>query len=79
MFTTHPDNYFPVGRPAPPQTPLLSWGALPPGNPPSLISLNMILVGQVTWKCILLSDLRSLEVFTIFGSENPRSAYYFPV
>ena len=37
----------------------------------------MSFVGHATWKCILLSDLKTVEVFTIFGSENPGSVYYF--
>ena len=31
------------------------------------------------WKCILFSDLKTLEVYTIFGFENPGSVYYFRI
>ena len=54
------------------------YGLRPP-DPPSLISLNMILVGHVTWKCILFSDLKTVEVFTIIGSENLGSVHYFRI
>ena len=67
---------------APPQTPLAAPQtplANPHGDPPSLISLNMSFVGYVTWKCILFSDLKTFEVFTIFGSENLGSVYYFRI
>ena len=52
-----------------------------PGGSPNalLISLNMSFAGHVTWKCILFSDLHTLEVFTIFGSANPGSVYYFRI
>ena len=63
-----------LGGLAGPQTPLLSRGASPPG-PPSFISIDMRLVGHVTWKCILFSALKtqSLEVYTIFGPEDPKT------
>ena len=80
-----------IGGPAATQTPLLSQEASPPG-PASLISLNMNLEGLDTnsypgsvhyfrtwrpWKCSLFSDLETMEVFTIFGSENRGSVHYF--
>ena len=39
----------------------------------------MSLVGHVTWKYILFSDLKTVEVFTIFGSENLGSVHYFRI
>ena len=70
------DSY--IGGPGGPPNPLLSREASPPG-PPVLISLNMSLAGHVSWKCILFSDLKTLEVFTIFGSENLGSVHYFRI
>ena len=72
-----PDHLFLVGVPGDPPNHLLSRTASPP-DLPSLISMNMSLVGHATWKRILFSDLKTLEVYyTIFGSESPGSVYYF--
>ena len=71
-------NVLELGGLAAPQPPLLSRGASPPDSL-SLISLNMSLVRHITLKCILLSDLKTAEVYTIFGSENPGSVYYFRI
>ena len=40
-------------------------GGLRPPDPASSISLNMSVVGHVTWKCILLSGLKTLDRYTI--------------
>ena len=45
-------------------------------DPSSLISLN---VSLVPWKCIQFSDLNTLNVYTIFGSENLGSVHYFRI
>ena len=54
-----------IGGPAAPQTPLLSWGALPP-RPPVLNSFEY----EACRTCCL-------EVCTIFGAEPAGSVYYF--
>ena len=64
-----------LGGLATPQTLLLSRGPSSPG-PPVLISLNMSFARHVTWKCILFTDLKTLEVFTIQGSESHGSVHY---
>ena len=58
MFATPPRTIFPL------------LGGLAAADPPSLISVNMNLVGHDSWKGVLFSDLKTLEVYTIFGSEN---------
>ena len=72
----HPSHHFLFVGLAPPKPPC-SPGGLRLLDSPSSISLNMSLVGHVTWKCILFSELKILEVYTIFGFENPGSVYYF--
>ena len=72
-----PTILFLVGGLGAPPNPTAFPGGLRPKDPPSLISLNTSLVGHVTWKCILSSDLKTLEVHTLFGSENPGRVYYF--
>ena len=59
-----------IGELAAPQTPL---------DPSSLISVNMSLVRHGTSMCILFLELKALEVYTIIGSENGGSVYYFRV
>ena len=67
-----------VGGPSgPPNLP--AWPGASPPRPPSLISLNMSLVGYVTWKCILSSDLKTPKVITISGSEHLGSVHYFRI
>ena len=89
LFTTSLDHFVPVGGPGGPQKTFAFLGGFAIG-PPLLNFLNMSFVGHVTWKCILFSDLKTLEVFTIFGSENfevftifesvdPGSAHYFQI
>ena len=87
LFTTLPP-FFPVwqlgGFPNPRAFP---GGFGPPHHLPYLIPLNMSLVGHVIWKCILFSDLKislcilfselkTLEAYTIFGTESLGSVYY---
>ena len=60
VFATTQDHFFCVwGAWRPPKPPCFPEGLRPP-DPPSLISLNMSLVGHVTWKCIPFSDLKTM-------------------
>ena len=58
-----------------PRPPCFPKGLRAP-DPPSLISLNRNFVGHATWKCLLFSELKILEEYFIFGTENPGSEYY---
>ena len=82
LFLKRNKNTFPLPPLFPCWTPgaaqsILLLGRLRPPDHPSLIPLNMSFVGHATWKSILFSELKTGQVFTIFGFENFGSVHYF--